>query len=349
MVSDEQILALGENRTDLAILRPSPVLQDPKSAIATAAARTGRLLLAVPRGHRLATARTPDPAGSRRRGLRDVVAPGGPRYFIDLSTGCSRPGACSRGSCSGGESGPRDAGARRRGHRRRAGAGQCPGQQHGRYPARPIACPLRPGRSCGSRGARQCNPCLPSVRAARSKPARRDGRLGQRPGKSMRPAIACRPAPRPVAGPCGAASPGSGRHHESFGRPLHRAEGASARRSRPTSGRSRTSSRRAGSPPRHDASQRHEHRGRAVGDLRAGRAMRGEARRTGVQRTFFTLISRRAATRTSRWPTSSRRSPDREVGHGRRAAADQVGRVDDSRACAERARGPPLPCGRGTG
>jgi DNA-binding transcriptional LysR family regulator len=83
MVSDEQILALEENRTDLAILRPAPILQDPKSSIATAPLVSERLLLAVPRGHRLATGRVPT--------LQDLDgeafvtwSPKGGRYFIDL-------------------------------------------------------------------------------------------------------------------------------------------------------------------------------------------------------------------------------------------------------------------------
>ena len=83
MVSDEQILALEENRTDLAILRPAPILQDPKSSIATAPLVSERLLLAVPRGHRLATGRIPT--------LQDLDgeafvtwSPKGGRYFIDL-------------------------------------------------------------------------------------------------------------------------------------------------------------------------------------------------------------------------------------------------------------------------
>ncbi|MET0743120.1 MAG: LysR family transcriptional regulator [Microvirga sp.] len=83
MVSDEQILALEENRTDLAILRPAPILQDPKSSIATAPLVSERLLLAVPRGHRLATGRVPT--------LKDLDgeafvtwSPKGGRYFIDL-------------------------------------------------------------------------------------------------------------------------------------------------------------------------------------------------------------------------------------------------------------------------
>ncbi|CAA2160697.1 HTH-type transcriptional regulator BenM [Methylobacterium brachiatum] len=83
MVSDEQILALEENRTDLAILRPAPILQDTKSAIATAPLVSERLLLAVPRSHRLATGRVPT--------LQDLDgeafvtwSPKGGRYFIDL-------------------------------------------------------------------------------------------------------------------------------------------------------------------------------------------------------------------------------------------------------------------------
>lgn len=83
MVSDEQIRALDENRTDLAILRPASVLQDPKTVIATAPLVSERLLLAVPRGHRLATGRVPI--------LRDLDgeafvtwSPRGGRYFIDL-------------------------------------------------------------------------------------------------------------------------------------------------------------------------------------------------------------------------------------------------------------------------
>jgi len=83
MVSDEQILALEENRTDLAILRPAPILQDPRSSIATAPLVSERLLLAVPRGHRLATGRIPT--------LQDLDgeafvtwSPKGGRYFIDL-------------------------------------------------------------------------------------------------------------------------------------------------------------------------------------------------------------------------------------------------------------------------
>ncbi|MCJ2058715.1 LysR family transcriptional regulator [Methylobacterium sp. J-048] len=83
IVSDEQILALEENRTDLAILRPAPILQDPKSSIATAPLVSERLLLAVPRDHRLATGQVPT--------LQDLDgeafvtwSPKGGRYFIDL-------------------------------------------------------------------------------------------------------------------------------------------------------------------------------------------------------------------------------------------------------------------------
>ncbi|GJE12206.1 MULTISPECIES: LysR family transcriptional regulator [Methylobacterium] len=83
MVSDEQILALEENRTDLAILRPAPILQDSRSSIATAPLVSERLLLAVPRSHRLANGTAPT--------LQDLDgeafvtwSPKGGRYFIDL-------------------------------------------------------------------------------------------------------------------------------------------------------------------------------------------------------------------------------------------------------------------------
>jgi DNA-binding transcriptional LysR family regulator len=83
MVSDEQIQALEENRVDIGILRPAPALLDPRTPIVTATIAHERLLLALPRNHRLAGNRTPT--------LKDLDgealvtwSPRGGRYFIDL-------------------------------------------------------------------------------------------------------------------------------------------------------------------------------------------------------------------------------------------------------------------------
>ncbi len=83
MVSDEQIQALDGNRIDLALLRPAPALRAEDGLIVTAPLVRERLLLAVPRGHALATGRAPI--------LKDLDgeafvtwSPRGGRYFIDL-------------------------------------------------------------------------------------------------------------------------------------------------------------------------------------------------------------------------------------------------------------------------
>ena len=83
MVSDEQIHALDANRIDLALVRPSQRLFDDGTLIASASLTRERLLLAVPRAHRLAAGRAPT--------LQDLDeepfvtwSPRGGRYFIDL-------------------------------------------------------------------------------------------------------------------------------------------------------------------------------------------------------------------------------------------------------------------------
>lgn len=166
MVSDEQILALGENRTDLAILRPAPVLQDPKSAIATAPLARERLLLAVPRGHRLAAAHAPT--------LRDLDgeafvtwSPRGGRYFIDLLDRLFEAGGVQ----------PRIVQRVNQVHAMLAlvgagiGVALVPGSARGNSMAdirlRPIALPATTGPELWlAWRSDNANPCLPSVRAA---------------------------------------------------------------------------------------------------------------------------------------------------------------------------------------
>ncbi|WP_342107830.1 LysR family transcriptional regulator [Methylobacterium sp. SI9] len=83
MVSDEQILALEENRIDLGLLRPTPALLDPRTRLATAVIASEQLLLAVPQSHPFARGDQPTLGDLDGQALV-TWSPRGGRYFIDL-------------------------------------------------------------------------------------------------------------------------------------------------------------------------------------------------------------------------------------------------------------------------